>query len=179
MNRQMGGHGRLPGGGDIWVGGGDKMARGARHSSEKEKELPPKDWQEMSPYLPFGVARRREKCLQGTEEEQESLRGSQHTRGSRDTQLCLTESPQSCAGTAPRAGQSQKASHNWHMRSEMGHLWEGYLGHPGIPLGAKRGRGTWGLLMEEKLGSKTVKRMLRTGILPDCPGGVHPMVVAR
>lgn len=61
----MGGHGRLPGGGGVWVGGGDKTAGGARHGSEKEQELPPQDWREMSLHLPFRVNKEEGVTLSG------------------------------------------------------------------------------------------------------------------
>lgn len=65
-----------------------------------------------------------------------------------------------------------------HTRSRWGTLGKGILVILGYPLRAKRERGTWGLFMEEKLGSKTEKGTPRTGTLCDRPGGVHPMAVA-
>lgn len=51
----------------------------------------------------------------------ESLRGPQHTRGPRDTQLCLATSPQRCAeGAPPEQVRAQQASCDWPTRSEMG-----------------------------------------------------------
>lgn len=44
-NEQMGGQERLPGAGDVWVGCRQiKKGMGARHSSEKEQEIHPKNW---------------------------------------------------------------------------------------------------------------------------------------
>lgn len=54
-NEQMGGQGRLPRAGDVWVGGGqmkEEPVTGARHSSEKEQS---KGLEETSLQLPFGV----------------------------------------------------------------------------------------------------------------------------
>lgn len=44
-NEQLGGQERLPGAGDVWVGCRQiKEGMGARHGSEKEQEIHPKDW---------------------------------------------------------------------------------------------------------------------------------------
>lgn len=41
------------------------MAGGARHGSEKEQELPPQDWREMSLHLPFRVNKEEGVTLSG------------------------------------------------------------------------------------------------------------------